>query len=136
MKEIPQSKRKRNKGDHFLGGQDLQTKHLPAQFQHRPSSVIPPVAGRYGEGIGVRHGGPRHSQRVSVKRVGTCSGVHRDVPGNRGGPFVLLGAANRRRGRDRGRGLRVGHPTDHDAARTGTLPPEQTYYRLGLFRLG
>lgn len=122
---------------HFLGHTgDLQT-HLPAQFQHRAPPVVPPVAGRNGEGIGVRHGSPRHSQRVPVKRVRPgAAGIDRDVAGNRRGPFVLLDAADGRRGGDRGRRLRVGHPADHDATRAGTLPPEQTYYRLGLFRLG
>lgn len=90
------------------------------------------MAGRNREGIGMGHHSSGNAQRIvsGVARTGEC-----DVAGDRRRSFILLGAADRRRRRHRGRCLGIRYPANDDPTGTGTLAPEKTYYRLSLFRL-
>lgn len=92
---------------------------------------------------GNREGGrvrprPGNAERIQHRVAGRVAAIDRDVAGDRGRPLVLRDGrhpADRCRRRHRGRGLGIRHAADDDPTGAGTLPPEQTYYGLSLFRL-
>lgn len=103
-----------------------QSLHSPAHFQHGSPSIVPAVTGRDRELAGMVW--PHRTERIHFVKEG-----QRTAHGHR--TFVCLGT-------DPDAGHRTANTANRCSGRIGvhtgcrwTLTTEQTYYRLGLFRL-